>query len=123
MANTFFDTLINKWGTHEFSSGSYTGDDFNSFARSFKTAMNKLTQNVGAELVNYNKGHYYISGFIKRWDKYVYFSISDVRHLSMWWIEELLVRTAKHAKDYTGGANRYTELNEADELIDSLLNF
>ncbi len=83
--------------------------------------MKAMSQQIGAELVSFNKGHYYVSGFIKREEKYVYFSISDVRHFPGSWVNDVLVRTAKHEKDYTGGANNRTELWDCDDKIHYLL--
>jgi len=119
-----FDILINKWYNHEFSSGPYTWDDFNSFARSFKTAMKHVCHELGAELVSFNKGHYYVSGFIQRWSKFIYFSSSDVRSgyegWILWW-GSVLIRTAENSRDFKGGANNYTNLTEFQENVDLLL--
>lgn len=116
-----FDILIRKWYNHEFSSGSYTWDDFNSFARSFKTAMKHVCHELGAELVSFSKGHYYVSGFIQRWSKFVYFSSSDVRYFPKEWADHLLIRTAENSRDFTGGANRYTDLSMFQENVSYLL--
>ena len=93
----------------KFSSGGTTGEDFNIFARLFKKHIQKNLP-VGSNLVAFSKGHYYVSGFVERGDKFVYFSVPDVRFFPGEWYNNILVRTAKHEKDYTGGSNGSTTL-------------
>ena len=50
--------------------------------------------------IKFNQGHY----------KIIYFSISDVRHFPD--DNSVLIRTAKHTKDWTGGSNNYAERNK-----------
>ena len=61
---------------------------------------------------NYVSGHFYCSGFLKNvhTGKFAYFSISDVRHFSDSWVDNILLRTASHEKDYTGGRNQSTTI-------------
>jgi hypothetical protein len=73
--------------------------------------------NNGWELVNFNTGHYYCSWFIKNGDKYVYCSFSDVRYFSTSWYKLILYRVAKNERDYTGGSNWYTELENLEGAI------
>lgn len=123
MSNTRFDGLIKKWGNHTFSSGSYTWEDFNAFARSFKSSMKKLCDDMNLQLISFNKGHYYVSGFIMGpGPKYVYFSISDVRWNPEWTERWILIRTAQHAKDFTGGGNHMDYLDTLDQGIAELIS-
>ncbi len=111
---------LEKFKSWVFSSGGTTGEDFKVFARAFRSYVKKnLPPN--SILVSFNTGHYYISGFVKRGDKYVYFSISDVRHFSGSWIDDILIRTAKHEKDYTGGCNNSTTLEKFSLNVEQLL--
>ena len=59
-------------------------------------------------------------GFVRRGDKFVYFSTSDVRFDRFGWADRLLVRIAKHAKDYTGGRNQSTELQNFGTVVDQI---
>ena len=105
----------------EFSSGGRTGEDFKRFARLFRNYIKKnLPKN--AKVVNCNVNHYCLSGFIERNGKYVYFSISDVRFWKNEWFTAILIRTAKHDKDYTGGSNCETTLPKFKENVEKLLN-
>ena len=95
---------------YEFSSGGVAGDDFKAFNTKFKNAIKKLLP-AGYSLHSWNKGHYECSGVIKTPDdKFIYMSISDVRFFPNEWFTEILIRTMKHDKDWTGGFNHYTTL-------------
>lgn len=111
----------------EFTSGSSTGEDFVIFARAFKKFI-KDNLPEESELIEFYRGHYILSGFIKRQGtalynptRFVYFSISDVRHFPGDWIKNILIRTAKSETDYTGGTNNYTELKYFKENVSDLL--
>ena len=93
-----------------FPSGVYSGDDFKSFNTKYRNAIKKLLPN-GYEIHSWNKGHYYCSAVIKDTDgRFIYMSISDVRYLPNEWVNNILIRTMKHDKDWTGGMNYYTDL-------------
>ena len=113
------DNLVDflQW---EFSSGGTTGEDFIIFARKFKQYIkSQLPKND--EIVNFSRGHYILSGFIKRGEKFVYFSISDVRFFGNSWSNDILIRTAKDENDYTGGVNNSTSLEGFKKNVDALL--
>lgn len=93
-----------------FSSGSYTGEDFNEFNTKFKKVIEKMLPD-NYSLHYWNKGHYYCSAVIKdNEEHFIYMSISDVRHFPHEWVENILIRTMKHDKDWTGGTNKFTDL-------------
>lgn len=111
---------LKNWTHREFSTGSVTGKDFIMFSKDFKKFVKKSLPE-GANLVEFNREHYYVSGFIEKDGKYVYFSISDVRYWPDEWSTNILVRTAKDATDYTGGGNNYTNLEDFGEDVLRLL--
>ena len=104
----------------EFSNGSTTGEDFRIFARQFRNYI-KGELPEGASMQGFSVGHYDVSGFIERGGRFVYFSVSDVRHFPGNWYKEILVRTAKSDKDYTGGPNNHTTLESFREDVNRLL--
>ena len=104
----------------EFSSGGIEGEDFKVFSRLFKKFI-KGSIPVDGELVEFSSGHYDVSGFIQRGNRFVYFSISDVRYFKNKWVTQILIRTAENEKDYTGRANGYTTLESFREGVSRLL--
>ena len=118
---------MKKWLNYEFESSTVQTPEFKTFARSFKTALNKQLKEKSklAVIVSYNIGHFYVSGFIREYpdtDKYVYFSISDVRYSKNDWYKHILYRTAKDTKDFTGGNNNYTSFDNFAENVVKLFN-
>lgn len=83
-----------------------TTKEWSLFASQFKRDIAVEINHIGGKLTAFNKGHFYISGFFRTSsDKCYYFSTSDLRGVIT---PELLIRTAKDEKDYTGGRNNYT---------------
>jgi hypothetical protein len=102
---------INQWKNIQFESSAFITPQFASFARAYKKAIIDALDN-NFELVNWNRGHFYVSAFFKNrlTEKFICVSCSDVRFFPNEWCFNILIRTAKHDKDYTGGANNYTSL-------------
>lgn len=113
-------TTLKEFETWEFTNGSTTGDDFNIFAGKFMLHIRKSLPE-GVKLVNFNRGHYYCSGFVQYEDKFAYFSISDVRHFPGDWVSNILIRTAESVKDYTGGRNGFCTLEQVGYYLGRLV--
>lgn len=112
---------VEKWLGYEFESSCGDTDEFLAFVKDFRKFIKEnLPDN--SELVGFNKNHFECSGFVKRDTHYVYFSISDVRYWQGWY-DNVLIRTAKHEKDWTGGSNRFTRLPDFKKNVEYLLNF
>ena len=76
-------------------------------------------------LASFTQGHYYFSAFLQRKDgKIFYISSRDVRGYQPGAsaLHNLLIRTAKHTKDFTGWANHYTSFDEIKNTMDILSN-
>ena len=125
--------FIRKWNERTLQDdGSRVSKEFHSFQVSFFNIMRKIARNLGGELVNNSYGHYDMSGFIKRGDRYVYFSYSNgigkggrnhvVLKNNYNWIAPMLCRTAANEKDYRGGTNNDCYFENCEELIEKLLN-
>jgi len=111
---------MEKWINYEFGSSSGLTSEFSKFASDFKRAvLGNLSP--GQSLVNWSRGHFYVSGFINQGERFVYFSVSDVRHFFNDWYYHILVRTAKNEKDYTGGVNHYATLPYFGKAVSELL--
>jgi hypothetical protein len=95
--------------------------------------MRKIAKSLGGELVNQSYGHYDMSGFIKRGDRYVYFNYSNCGNRTHVELKArsiydygalcpMYCRTAANEKDYRGGHNEWTSVETCEELFDTLLN-
>ena len=110
---------ISKWVGYNFQSSSVLTEEFALFSKHIRAELKKIN---GYELVSYNRGHFYFSAFLKNKQnsKLVYISSDDVRGSSGWY-SGLLIRTAQHDKDYTGGRNNFCQFNKIKEQADYLL--
>ena len=130
-------SFVRKWNGRTLPDwGSTVSPEFHSFQVAFINAMRKIAKTIGAEIVNHSYGHYDVSGFFKKGDKYVYFSYSNGcgyggrTHIILKGGHEwdcgccapLLIRTAEHEKDYHGGTNNFRPFTQCEELIEKLLN-
>lgn len=111
---------LKAYENHVFESGIRNSKDFLRFARLFRNEIRRQLPD-GAKLDMCNTGHFYVSGFIERQGRFVYFSISDVRHFRNSWYTNILIRQANHNTDFTGGHNHYTSLNNFRVEVTKLL--
>ena len=96
--------------------GSDLGADFKSFFRKQKKRISAILTERGCTNIELDYGFYYFSGFFTAPSGQIYYlSSSDVRHFGY---DRLLIRTAKHYKDWTGGSNQYCGVDD-----ESLKNF
>ena len=109
---------ISKWLGYNFQSSSGLTEEFSLFSKHIKAELKKIS---GYELISYSRGHFYFSAFLKNKnnDKLVYLSSDDVRG-SDGWYNNLLIRTAQHDKDYTGGSNDWTTFQNIKQKADYL---
>ena len=99
---------MEKWRGNYFESSSGLTEEFSDFARDFKRELKK-TIGPGYIIVGWSRGHFEVSAFIKNEEtgKFAYISTFDVRGGRNAWYDNILVRSAAHEKDYTGGSNDY----------------
>ncbi len=100
--------MLDNWNTS--GTNSKADPQFQLFVKKFKSFMKNELSKVGATNIVFSIGHYYISGFFTVKEQPYYFSISDVRGMVMG--NKLLYRTAKDYKDYSGGLNRWVEIED-----------
>ena len=98
---------IKQEGSDTFGTGGHNTSQFNAFYRVFRQLFTQELVKLKAENIKFHKGHFYLSGFFSVDGKWFYFSMSDVRYFPE---NDLLVRTAKDDKDYTGGLNTYHKI-------------
>jgi len=111
---------IREWLGYQFESSTTLTPQFALFIRQFKKAIQKIME--GYELVNWSRGHFEGSGFLRnlKTGKLVYFSILDVRSWPDAWYNDILIRTAENEKDYTGGSNNEVSFEKIKEKADWL---
>lgn len=115
---------LRKYIGYEFSSGPYTGKDYLSFQTKYINYLRSLCRENGWELANIIRGHYYFDVFIKNAEnKYINLIVSDVRGYKPEWYYHVLIRTAKDEKDYHGGSNHYTSLDDLQESLTRLFDY
>ena len=130
-------SFLRKWNGRTLQDdGSRVSKEFHSFQVAFFNTMRKIAKGIGAEVVKPSYGHYDMSGFIKRGNKYVYFSYDNGigyggrTHIILKGGHEhdygchapLLIRTAANDTDYRGGDNNFCPFSQCEELIEKLLN-
>ena len=84
-----------------------------------KSIVKKALKNAGFENIKISNGFYYFSGFATKNEQVIYFSIPDVRHKRAFGPSDndVLIRTAKDYKDFTGGGNGFSKL-ENDSIME-----
>ena len=110
---------ISKWLGYNFQSSSGLTEEFSLFSKHIKAELKKIPD---YELISYSRGHFEFSAFLKNKnnDKLVYLSSDDVRYSPDGWYNNLLIRTAQHDKDYTGGSNDYSTFSGIKQKADYL---
>jgi hypothetical protein len=113
---------IQKWLDVEFNSDVQKTPQFTKFVKDFKKELRDDCELVNLEIASFSAGHFFVSGFLQNQQtgKYAYFNISDVRFFKNDWYYNVLVRTAQHLKDYTGGANKFTQLSDLADVASNL---
>jgi hypothetical protein len=90
--------------------GKDLGQDFKEFFSRERRRIMRNLKEMQCTNVKMSYGFYYFSGFFtNKFGQIFYFSCSDVRHFGY---TKLLYRTAKDYKDYTGGSNRYVDVDK-----------
>ena len=112
--NTFRKTWDNKRVDDE---GSVMSKNAKSFVTAFKNMLKRELESEGIEVINFEAGHYYCSGFLKKDDNYIYLSYDIprggycIKFDACGFQESVLYRTAESDKDYRGGHNNFSSIN------------
>lgn len=97
-----------------FESASYATPEFKGFCRTFTNEFKKLVGSLGCTDVKLRAGHFEVYGFFTAPNGQVwYVNLSDVRY----WGGSMYFRTAKDYKDYRGGCNINTNIDDIDEEL------
>ena len=119
--------LIKKWHNKSVEDwGAVNSDDSRNFSKDFKKTI-KSIESISLE--KFNIGHYGVSGFVSKDNKYAYFSYSIPRGgtpidaYDKGFLNGILIRTAESTSDYTGGINCFTNFVDLEEDLLALLDF
>ena len=116
-----YDFNRRGWSTtHENKSDAWT-----QFVRDTRSDLRSMLKGTGWKLHVWKGNWFCASGFLynEEFDQWVYISISDVRHWQDAWFERLLIRTAEHEKDYTGGRNQYCNFYGIPEQLERMFAY
>jgi hypothetical protein len=113
---------MDKWLGRVFHSSISKTEEFKQFARDFKKEVKARLGNKELVLEKCSVGHFLISGFIRNvaTGKLAYFSVSDVRFFQDWWNKRILIRSAEHVKDFSGGGNQFCRLVDFRESAERI---
>lgn len=120
------EVLKNKYhGLPLEDNGAYMSKEANAFARHIKAFLTGVAFENSMKLVQFNVGHYYVSGFFEKGGKYVYFLREIERFGNFVNLEKsnVLIRWAESDSDYTGGTNNYTNLSAIGRDVLRLFDF
>lgn len=112
--------MLEKWKNHNFedtSFGSTISDDFKLFSRDFRRCLSDDLAKYNIKIHSFSLGHHYFFLTVTKGNKCIYVSIQDVRW-NDW--NDILYRTMKHSKDWTGGQNHYSNVENLSENINNL---
>ena len=101
-----------------FYSDSVRTPQYLEFHRTFKREFKALLKGKVKRIEVIKPNHFDVSGFFELNDNRIYyFDISDLRYSK----KEMLIRTAKDFKDYTGGANNFIKLD--NDFMQNFFNY
>lgn len=107
--------------------GCSVSKEFKQFQGAMKCEVKRLAEAQGATLTSWSNGHYDMTGVLERNGLYVYFHYSNIdrtkvalTHKYDVWLGSTLMRTMKHAKDWTGGTNHHIEFERFTETMEYL---
>ena len=98
-----------------FESSSSRTPEYMAWHKLFRKEFGKFLKNNGAiDFLLSKPNHFDASGFFTMANNQIYyFRVEDLR----WSKDNMLIRTAKNFKDYTGGMNRFVGLKSEEEFV------
>lgn len=109
--------FLDKWYNKEIEDdGAYTSAEYNLFQKNYREVLKDICKDIDFAIKEFHKNHYCFSAVLssQKTEQLFYISISDVRYFRNDWADNILYRTMEHEKDWTGGSNHYSKLNDLD---------
>lgn len=111
---------LSQYIGYRFESSTQRTPEYVSFERKYRNHIKKNLPE-GYTLHSFNGNHFEFSCVIKtNKDKFLYFSIPDVRFFPEEWKDDILIREMEHEKDWTGKTNYRTTLDTMKEDLKEL---
>ena len=112
---------VKSYRNEEFYSSCSRTEQYAEFERACKRELKKQCVKLGINIHSFHPNHFEWSAVLEKGGKFVYISISDVRYWADWY-GSVLIRTMKHATDWSGGSNNYCSFDKIAETADKLFN-
>lgn len=115
--------VAEDWLERQFSTGATAGKDYIDFQRAARRDLKKAAQSAGFTLHRFLPNHYCFSAVLQHQEDtevFAFVSVNDVRIGSAIWYEQVLYRTMKHEKDWTGGDNQWCRWDKLAEALTGL---
>lgn len=115
--------FLKMWLNREIEDwGGTTSQEYKDFQRQYRSVLKEIGKNINFELHSFSKNHYEFSAVMKSniTNQFYYISISDVRYFRNEWANKILFRTMQYDKDWTGGSNKYSTLQNLSQNLSSL---
>lgn len=128
-----------KWIGYDFNYGHYDNppregggtsetDEMRQFFRDFRSDLKAAFKDTNIKIYQMKKNYYDVTLVLSNLDesKFIFVSIGDMRYTTRW-NERILYRTMKHATDWTGGMNQYTDtehlVSNLKDLMERMLRY
>lgn len=115
--------FLDKWyDVNIQDDGQNNSLEYLEFQRDYRNVLKNIGNEIGFNLYSFNKGHYNFSVVVQsnKSKQFYYISISDVRDIKNKWANNILYRTMKYEKDWIGGYNNYSKLEELSYNLQNL---
>lgn len=112
--------MLRKWLNRNIEDWcGVTSDEYKEFSRNYRNVLGNMGKEIGFNLHSFNNNHYCFSAVMQSnvTNQFYYISISDVRYFKDEWANNILFRTMENDRDWTGGSNRYTPLENLSENL------
>lgn len=103
-----------------FETSTIRTEQYITFEKQCRKELKSMLKPYNINIHKFLGNHFEWSAVLEKDGKYVYVHISDVRWFD--WYDDVLIRTMKHDKDWTGGINNNCMFNEIGEYAEKLFN-
>ena len=107
-------------GQRFYSSCSRT-EQYVDFEKACKRELKQQCVKHGINIHKFLPNHFEWTAVLEKGGKFVYVHMSDVRFWDNWY-NDILIRTMKHAEDWSGGSNNSCSFDKIGEKAETLFN-